>query len=184
MVKPVQRSDILYYQTYEDRRAAIQKEVFDVKAQRRVHAGEFLTFLFENATTVRYQIQEMMRAERLVKETAIQHEIDTYNETLGGPGELGCALLIEIAEAARRKELLTKWRDLPRHLYVKLDDGTKVPATYDPRQVGEDRLSAVQYLKFDTGGRVPVAVGSDLPELRVEAALTPEQQRALAEDLG
>jgi hypothetical protein len=183
MTKPVLRTEILDYQTYAEKRAGIQKEIMEIKRPRRIHVGEYLTFLFENTDTIRYQIQEMMRAEQIVKEEAIQHEIDTYNETLGGPGELGCALLIEIAEESQRTELLTRWLNLPQHLYVKLEDGSKVYATYDERQVGEDRVSSVQYIKFDTGGMPPVAVGSDLPALTVEAELTDEQRAALASDL-
>lgn len=183
MTRAVRRSEILDYETYGEQRARIQEEIFEIKRPRRIHAGEYLTFLFENTDTIRYQIQEMIRAERIVKEAAIQHEIDTYNELLGGEGALACALLVEIEDASRRKELLSRWIALPRHVYVKLEDGSKVCAEYDARQVGEDRLSAVQYLKFDTGGRVPVAVGSDLPELPVEAELSAEQRDALDQDL-
>jgi len=179
----VQRNQIVDYQTYADIRDAVRERIFAVKQLRRVHVGEHLSFLFENDETTRYQIQEMMRAEQIVKESAIQHEIDTYNELLGGPGELGCSLLIEIEDAAQRAPLLTKWLDLPSHLYVRLEEGSKVYATFDPRQVGDDRLSAVQYIKFDTSGRVPVCVGTDHPELEAEADLTPEQREALASDL-
>jgi hypothetical protein len=66
---------------------------------------------------------------------------------------------------------------------VKTASGRKVKATFDARQVGEDRLSSVQYLKFDTGGESPVAVGSDLPSLQVEVALAPAQRHALEADL-
>ena len=82
------------------------------KEPRRIHLGEYLTFLFENTDTVRYQIQEMMKAEQIVKEEAIQHEIDTYNELLGSKGELGCVLLIEIADANERPQKLKDWLGL------------------------------------------------------------------------
>ena len=153
------------------------------KAPRRVHLGDALTFLFENRDTVRYQIQEMVRAERMVKEEDIAHELETYNELLGRKGELGAALLIEIDDPARRAVKLREWLGLPGSLYVKTSSGRKVKATYDVRQVGEDRLSSVQYLKFDTGGEVPVAVGSDLPALKAEVALSEAQRAALAADL-
>ena len=180
----VQRSEIVDYQTYEDIREAVRDKMYEVKRPRRIHVGDYLTFLFENNETTRYQIQEMMRAEQIVREDAIQHEIDTYNELLGGPGELGCSLLIEIEDAAQRAPLLSKWLDLPSHLYVTVEGGSKVYASFDPRQVGEDRLSAVQYIKFDTKGRVPVSIGTDHPELSTETELTPEQREALAADLG
>ncbi len=183
MVRTVRRDEIVDYQTYAERRAAERERIFAIKAPRRIHLGEDLTLLFENSDTMRYQVHEMMLAERIVKEAAIQHELDTYNGILGGPGELGCSLLIEIDDPAVRAEKLRRWLDLPSHVYVQLEDGERVYATFEPAQVGEDRLSAVQYLKFATGGRVPIAVGCDLPELRSEHRLTDPQRQALQEDL-
>ncbi len=185
-MKPVERSEILDYVTYDERRAAIRASAMRAKDERRVHVGAHLTFLFENRETIRYQIQEMTRAERMVKEAEILHEIGTYNELLGGPGALGCTLLIEVDDPAERAVKLSRWLALPGHLYARLEDGTKVRASYDERQVGEARLSSVQYLKFAVGGRVPVAVGCDQadPELAGEAVLRPEQREALRRDLG
>ena len=182
-MRHVERSEILDYQTYEDHRDEVRRHVLAVKEPRRVHVGRFLTFLFENTETVRYQIQEMVRAERMVREADIQHEIETYNELLGGPGELGCTLLIEIDDPAERDAQLRRLRDLPRHVYAVLEDGSRVRPSFDPRQIGEDRLSAVQYLKLPLRGRVPVALGVDHPELTIEEPLTERQQQALREDL-
>jgi len=183
MPRPVERSDIVDHATYRELRPAFRERILAIKALRRIHLGEHLTFLFENRDTIRYQIQEMMLAEKIVKEAAIRHEIDTYNGLLGGPGEIGCSLLIEIDDPADRRRKLGEWLDLPRHVYVSLEGGERAYARFDPDQVGEDRLSAVQYLKFDTTGRVPVAVGSDFPPLTEETALTPEQRDALRRDL-
>jgi hypothetical protein len=183
-MKPVQRSEIVDYVTYEDMRNAFRSEVMSIKALRRIHIGEYLTLLFENHPTVRYQIQEMMRAERIVRESDIQHEIDTYNELLGKDGELGCTLLIEISDAGLRAEKLQQWWDLPGKIYLLLEDGTRIPASIDERQRGEGRLSSVQYLKFDTKGRVPVAAGVDLPDMQHQTKLTEEQRKALLSDLG
>ena len=66
-MKAVQRNEILDYVSYEENREAIQKEVFPAKARRRIHLGDHFTFLFENALTIRYQVQEMMRAEKIVR---------------------------------------------------------------------------------------------------------------------
>jgi len=182
-VKPVARQEILDLTAYEKARPDIQARIMAVKAPRRIHVGDALTFLFENRDTVRYQIQEMIRAERMVKEDDIGHELETYNELLGKRGELGAALLIEIDDPAVRDRKLREWLGLPGRLYVRTASGRVVRATYDPRQVGTDRLSSVQYLKFDTGGEVPVAIGSDLPALRVAVELSPEQKAALSADL-
>jgi hypothetical protein len=174
---------VLDYVTYDEKRAEIRATILALKEPRRIHVGEYLTLLFENTDTMRYQIQEMMRIERIVKEADIQHEIDTYNAVLGGEGELGATLLIEIDDPGERDVYLRQWLDLPKHLYVSVEGGDKCYCTYDHKQVGEDRLSSVQYIKFDVGGRTPVAIGSDLPALTVEHALTDAQKAALFDDL-
>ncbi|HSB10641.1 MAG TPA: DUF3501 family protein [Blastocatellia bacterium] len=182
-MKPVERKEIIDYVTYEEQRDAFREKMFAVKAPRRVHIGEYLTLLFENHLTMIYQIQEMVRTERMVKEADIQHEIDTYNEVLGGEGEFGCTLLIEIDDPAVRDVKLKEWWSLPEKMYLLLEDGTRVWATFDERQRGDDRVSSVQYMKFSTGGRVPVAVGVDLPGFQAEAVLSAEQRQALQKDI-
>jgi hypothetical protein len=182
-MRPVRRDELLPLELYEQSRAEIRSGVMEAKRRRRVHVAGHLTFLFENTATIRYQIQEMIRAERMTREADVAHELETYNELLGGRGELGCTLLIEIPEPADRDVKLRAWLGLVSHLYVKLEDGTKVRATFDARQVGDDRLSSVQYLKFDVQGRTPVAVGADLPALTGEVVLDAEQREALRQDL-
>ena len=148
----------------------------------KIDASEILPF--EEYEPRRDAIRaRVMEEKRLRRPEEIRHEVDTYNDVLGAAGELGCSLLIEIAEPKERDDKLRAWLGLPENLYVKLEDGRKVRPAYDRRQVGEDRLSSVQYLKFPVGGAVPVAVGCDLPAIAAEVALTPEQRRALEADL-
>jgi hypothetical protein len=182
-MRPLKREEILDLSTYERTRPEIRPAVMEAKRRRRVHLGDRLTFLFENAATMRYQVQEMIRAERMVKEEEIRHELETYGELLGGPGELSATLLIEIPDPEERDRRLREWLALPGRVYLKLEDGERIRPRFDPRQVGTDRLSSVQYLKFDVSGRVPVAIGCDLPELTAEQPLSDEQRAALAEDL-
>ena len=188
-MQPVARESLLDHVTYEERREALRARVLAAKALRRVHVGGALTFLFENADTIRYQVQEMMRIERLVRESDIRHELATYNELLGGPGELGCTLLIEIDDAAERAIKLRAWMELPWHVYAlvpstdRRGEPEKVYARFDERQIGEERLSSVHYIKFPTGGRVPLAVGVDLPGFETQTRLEDAQRAALAEDL-
>src|SRR5689334_22203633 len=134
-MRPVQRDEIVDYQTYAEGRDAFRAEVLKVKAPRRTHLGDHITLLFENRTTVGYQVQEMMRTEQIVKEKDIQHELSTYNALLGGPGELGGTLLIEIDEPGERARKLAAWRTLMDHLYARLEDGTRVPIAFDGRQM-------------------------------------------------
>ena len=182
-MKRVTRQEILDYVTYEEQRDRLRKKIMKIKDLRRINVGGVLSFLFENTDTVRYQIQEMIRVERIVKETDILHEIKTYNELLGNSGELGCTLLIEIDDSEERQEKLIQWLDLPNHLYLILEDGSRIRASFDERQIGDSRLSSVQYIKFNTGGKTPVAIGSDLSLLKAETTFTVEQQKALLEDL-
>lgn len=184
-MKPVDRSQILDYVTYEEQREGIRAEALAAKAPRRLSVGEYMTFLFDNATTVRYQVLEMVRTERLVKEADIVHELATYNEFIGPKGTLCATLLIAIEGEAERQVKLRAWMGLLDHLYATLADGQRVRPSWDPRQVGEERLSSVQYLSFEFGAQAPVAIGVDWPEreLVVEHALTDEQRAALQADL-
>jgi hypothetical protein len=183
-MKPVPRSEILDWMTYSEQRDALRPAAIAAKDARRIVLGDgTLVMLFENQDTVRYQVHEMLRTERIVREADILHELHTYNELLGGPGELGCTLLIGIEDPAERDAKLRAWLALPQHLYAELPGGRRVRPVFDERQVGDDRLSSVQYLKFDVGGEVPVALGSDLPGLEVRTELSERQRTALAEDL-
>ena len=145
-MKPVTRQEVLDYVTYEEQRDKLREKIMKIKDLRRINVGGVLSFLFENTDTVRYQIQEMIRVERIVKETDILHEIKTYNELLGNSGELGCTLLIEIDDSEERQVKLIQWLDLPNHLYLSLEDGSRIRASFDERQIGDTRLSSVQYI--------------------------------------
>lgn len=178
----VKRSEIFDYQTYEESRADTKSKIFEIKKHRRIHLGENLTFLFENHETIKYQIQEIMRVEKIVKESAILEELDTYNSFLGNSGELACVLLIEIEEESDRKPLLENWMGMEKCIYILDEVGNKIFAEHDISQVGDRRLSAVQYLKFPIEAD-PTAIGCTFSDLAGEAELTKEQKNALSEDL-
>ncbi len=182
-VTSVRREDLLDLQTYEEQRDEIRRHMFQVKGARRIHVGDCLMFLFENHETVRYQVLEMMRAERLFQPGDLDRELRTYNALLGGEGELGCTLMIEIDDPAVRRVRMREWRDLPDRLYVALEDGRRVRPAIDESQRDAEQLSAVQFLKFDTGGEIPVAIGSDFETLTVEAQLSDAQRGALRADM-
>ena len=183
-MKPIERSEILDYVTYGEQRDQIRDSALRAKSVRRILVGEHFTFLFENRETVRYQIQEMMRIEQIVKEDDIQHELDTYNELLHPKGTVGCTLMVGIDDERERDVKLRAWMGLNEHIYARLPNGATVKPTWDPRQVGETRLSSVQYLSFALGDVAPVAVGIDMPGVELETELSAAQQDALGEDLG
>lgn len=182
-MRKVKREEVFDYQTYNDQRETFRDKVLEEKAARRVHLGPYLTFLFENHSTILYQIQEMMRVEQIVKEKDILHEIKTYNGLLGEEGELGCTLLIEIPTPEERNKLLVEWLGLEKSLYLLTEEGEKCYAIYDDKQVGQDRLSSVQYLKFNLKGVKPKAIGCDFEKYKKEESLTEKQKMALSSDL-
>lgn len=183
-MRRVARSEIVDYQTYGDLRPGMRERALAAKRDRRVVVAGCLTFLFENHDTVRYQVQEMMRVEHIVREADIVHELDTYNDLIGRGGDLGATVLIGLDDPAEREAKLTRWLALPGRLYVVLAGGERVYARWDERQISERRLSSVQYVTFPVGGAAPVACGVDLEgELVGETPLTAEQRAALAVDL-
>jgi hypothetical protein len=182
-VKPVGREEILDHVTYSECRDAIRASAMAAKDLRRVHVGAHLTFLFENPELVRYQVLEMARAEQIVREADIRHELETYNALLGGPGDLGCTLLIEIEDERARPALLRAWRNLPGQVSLVLADGRTVPAHWDEAQMDDERLSSVQFLRFPLGDGRPVGIRVTHPALAVEATFSPATRQALEQDL-
>lgn len=179
---PVDRSEILDYVTYGEKRGEIRAAALRAKSDRRIIVGESFTFLFENRDTVRYQVQEMMRVEKIVKEDDIQHELSTYNELIHPKGKVGCTLLVGIDDEAERDVKLREWVGLNDHIYALLPDGTRVKPSWDERQVGESRLSSVQYLTFELAA-APIAIGISMPGAEAETSLSESQQEALRHDL-
>ena len=182
-MRPVAREEILDYVTYGERRDVLRASAMKAKDLRRVHVGEHLTFLFENPETVRYQVLEMVRAEQLIREADIRHELETYNALLGEEGDLGCTLLIEIDDPEERTRLLRAWRDLPGHVHLILADGGAVPARWDEAQMDDGRLSSVQFLRFPVAGGEPVGLQITFSGLATEVPFSRETARALRGDL-
>jgi len=182
-MKRIRRSDIVDYQTYDEIRTEFRARAMAEKDRRRIHVGPCFTFLFENELTLRYQIQEMMRAERIVREKEILREIETYDALLGKWGELPCTLLVELDDPTERELNLRRWRDLPEHIYLRLPGGGLVRPSIDEGQRDAHRISSVQYLKFPVGDKIPVALGIDLPGISSETIFTEEQRATLSEDL-
>ena len=182
-MKRIQRSDIVDYQTYEEIRPVFRARVMTEKDRRRIHVGACFTFLFENELTMRYQVMEMMRVEQIVRERDIRREIETYDGLLGNDGALACTLLVEMDDPEQRGNKLHEWRDLPDHIYLRMADGRLCRPTFDEGQRDAERISAVQYLMFQVGKDVPVALGIDHRDIAVETILTEHQRAALAEDL-
>src|SRR5574339_61859 len=107
-MKKLTRSDIISNEEYQRERDDIRKRIIALKNKRRVQVGPHLSFTFENRETLKYQIQEMMRVERIQEENKIQFEIDTYNTLIPQPGSLSATMFIEIQEASQIKSTLDR----------------------------------------------------------------------------
>ena len=149
MQKPVIRSELLDIAAYEQARPALRDAVLALKARRRVLVGPHFNFIFENHTTVHYQIQEMMRVERIVNEPAIAHELKTYNALLPPIGGLSATLLLEYQSPQAREENLPKLLGLENHVWLQVGGLPPLPARFEETQIGTKRISSVQYLSFE-----------------------------------
>jgi hypothetical protein len=151
-MNPLTPADITNLHEYELERPDFRRRVIEAKARRRVALGPLMTFVFENRDTVRFQIQEMVRVERIVQPEKVRHEVDVYNELLPGPGEVAATLFIEITDQARIQEILDGFLGLEQegHLVLRVGE-TAHPALFAPGQSREDRISAVHYIRFHLG---------------------------------
>ena len=194
-MEPVKRDEVVDIAQYERIRPDFRGKVLADKERRRVAVGPAFTFLFENHLTVLYQVQEMLRVERIVDEKAIAHEVRTYNELIPPAGGLGATLLLEYTDPAERAVALQQLVSLERHVRLELDGLPPVPGRFDTRQLDARKVSSVQYLQFpltdahrarwiELGRAGGIRVVVDLPHYRHSATLSPDAAAALAEDLG
>ena len=192
-MKLLEPSEILNLVDYEKVRDARRRRVVELKRVRRVTVGRHLTLVFENRETVWFQIQEMVRAERIVDDTKIAEEIEVYNALLPQPGELAATLMIEIEEAAQIKPVLDKLLGIDTRDYVKMTVGADVVmGDFETGHSDEERgkLSAVHFVRFAVppGARArfttsEVALVVDHPNARARTVLSDETKRSLLEDL-
>jgi hypothetical protein len=144
-------SDIKNILEYERQREGFRDRIIEIKKARRVSVGDLFTFVFENRDTVLFQIQEMVRAERIVDEKKIQEEIDSYAELLPGARALSATMFIELQDQATIKQTLEKFLGITRVGMVRIEVGGHVlNAEFEGGREEEEtgRVSAVQYGKF------------------------------------
>ena len=187
----IPRSDILDLGDYERQRDGIRARAISARAIRRVELGPNATITFENRETVKYQIQEMLRAERIAKEPEVAHEIETYSDLLPASDELSATLMFEFPEAEGRDVKLRDLVGFDSHLHLDFDGAGIAPAFFDRRQLDGDRISAVQFVRFrvDALQREALARGTrvrvvaDHPLYTHRAAIPARTAQALARDL-
>ncbi|MDB4939245.1 MAG: hypothetical protein JWP87_6217 [Labilithrix sp.] len=146
-MKPIERGEVLGLADYETIRDQFRARVIAEKKARRIALGPNATCVFENHDTALMQVQEMLRTERITREAAILHEIETYNQLVPGDHEVSATVLIEIEEKADREKFLFEAKGLDR-AFALVVDGTRCPGKHDEARESPDRTTAVHYLKF------------------------------------
>ncbi|HVM64918.1 MAG TPA: DUF3501 family protein [Acidimicrobiales bacterium] len=189
----LQLDDIADLRAYERERDAFRTHVIDLKRRRRVGVGPLVSVVFENRDTVRFQVQEMARAERMLTDAAIQGELDAYNPLIPGPGELSATMFLELTTPAELREWLPKLVGVERAVALRVGAGV-VPAEVEAGHAGQltrdDVTASVHYVRWSLGPDEiarwrtgPVALLIDHPSYRHETPLSPATREELLRDL-
>ena len=148
-MKPLVQEDLIPFTEYERQREPFRRRVIDLKRRRRIALGEHVTLVFENRETIQFQIQEMIRVERILDPAKVQEELDVYNALLPGGGELSATLLIEITESERIQTVLDTFRGIDRGETLALQAGpSTVYGEFEGGHSNEEKISAVHFVKF------------------------------------
>lgn len=184
-------SDVMRNEEYMKQRENRRKDIIAKKKLRRVEVGEQLSFTFENRDTVLYQIQEMMRVERINDDDKIQQEVDVYNELIPEDGSLSATMFIEISDMERIKTILDAFQglDRPKTVFLKIGENQSF-AEFEEGHSKEDRISAVHYVRFRLTPEQVKNFPAEKVELHVNhpaytarTVLSDEQKREIASDL-
>ena len=189
------RDSLLTLEAYAKARPQMRAQAMAHKRARTVHLGEHVTLLFEDETTIRYQVQEMLRIEKTFEEAGIQDELDAYNPLIPDGSNLKATMLIEYEDENARREALARLRGIEHRVFVRVADFEPVFAIADEDldRETEQKTSSVHFLRFELSpamiagfkGDANVALGVDHPEYKAEIASLPAPLReALKADFG
>jgi hypothetical protein len=190
-MRKLETGDVLDLTAYEKIREEVLARTIKNKKPRRIHVGEILCFLFEKRDMVLFQIQEMTRAERLVSEDAIAGEVAVYNELIPDQDELSATLMIEIPSETSIRSELDRLIGIDEHVHLDIG-GESVRGAFDDKQFQEDRVSAVQYIRFPLGPElarqfrdpdVAVELRVDHPNYAGKTLIEGEARASLSADL-
>ena len=190
----ITRDSLMTLEAYAKARPAIRAEVMEQKKLRRVALGEHLLLIFENELLIRYQIQEMLRVEKIFEEDGIRHELESYVPLVPTGSNFKVTLQIEYADETERREMLARLKGVEDRVWVRIDgfDPVFAIADEDLERENADKTSAVHFLRFElTAAMVAAAkagaaisVGVDHPEYEANTGALPDEVRAsLASDL-
>jgi len=190
----ITRDSLLSLEAYAKARSGFRERVLAHKKTRTVHLGDHVTLIFEDELTVRYQIQEMLRIEKVFEEAGIQGELDSYNPLVPDGTNFKATMLIEYEDPAERTVALARLVGIEHRLWVQVEGSARVLAIADedlPRET-ETKTAAVHFLRFELTpemasalrGGAGLAIGVDHPQYQAAIpAVAPATRSALAADL-
>lgn len=191
-MQPLTRADLMSLEAYAVERPAFRAHVLAHKRARRLSLGPHVTLLFEDRLTVQYQVQEMLRIERIFEPAEIQAELDAYNPLVPGGVDLRATMLIEYPDAAQRRAALAALGGIEHRVFAEVDGAGRATALADedlPRST-DARTAAVHFLRFAfTADAVAalragagMAFGIDDARLPVRVDAAPALRAALLHD--
>ena len=145
------RDDLFTLEEYSEKRSSFRSGVLDEKKNRGVMVGNHVHLIFENKNTIQYQVQEMLRIEKIFEAKDIQEELDAYNPLIPEGKNLKATMLIEYVDVEIRREELTKLKGIERNVWFKVGDTEKVYGIADEDLEREDdtKTSAVHFMRFE-----------------------------------
>jgi hypothetical protein len=189
----INRNSLLSLEAYAKQRNEFRAKVMEHKKRRTVHLGAHVTLQFEDELTIRYQVQEMLRIERIFEEEGIQGELDAYNPLIPDGANWKATMLIEYPDPDERRRMLGVLKGIERRVWVQVDGAERVYAIADEdlERETEEKTSSVHFLRFELGAAMrdwlrkdaKVRVGVDHPKYSAALELAAEVRAALASDL-
>ena len=184
--------NLLSLEDYDNQREDIKKDLIEHKKYRTVSIGEHIILLFENYSTIKYQVQEMLRIEKIFNKKEIQEEIDAYNPLIPDGNNLKATMLIMYPDVDERKVMLSKLHDIENNIWISCGSNKVVAfADEDLERSTDSKTSAVHFLRFQLDqdditaflSDKKVSLGVDHNEYNNEIELEPEARASLANDL-
>ena len=192
-MKKLTRSELLSLETYSAERADFRNRVLAHKANRRVEIGPHATLYFEDALTMQYQVQEMLRIERIFEADQIQEELDAYNPLIPDGTNLKATFMLEYPEVEERREALARLLGVEKAVWLQVNGNERIRpiANEDLERETSDKTSAVHFLRFELSsediagfkGDDPVRFGIDHEVYSHQIDVSLEIKEALAADL-
>lgn len=150
---------------YQQQRPAIRQAIIEHKKNRRLPLGPNATLHFEDYMTMKYQVQEMMRAENLRDNEAIEEELEAYNPLIPDGSNLKCTFMIEFPDENERREALRQLINLEHHIFIQIEGFAPVAAIADEdlERSTEEKTSAVHFMRFEFSPEMIVAAKKGAP---------------------